>query len=104
MLASSTNKVANDQQRNGNNSINNSMMHVGIVLRHENTITMASRRHTRAAIAMRRKSGADDASHSHNEYFEQLEIAMRRRTECSPSRLPASIDLCNSRPNARVRN
>jgi hypothetical protein len=69
LLAGATNKVANDQQRNSNNRINNNMVHVGMVLRHENTITMASRRHTRAAIAMRRKSGADDARRSHDEYL-----------------------------------
>jgi hypothetical protein len=78
LLAGSTNKVANNQQRNSDNSINNSIKHVGMVLRHGITITMASRRHTRAAIAMRRKSGADDARRSHDEYFELLEIAMRR--------------------------
>ena len=32
-----------------------------MVLRHGNMITMVARRHTRAAIAIRRKSGADDA-------------------------------------------
>ena len=56
--------VANGEQCNSNNSINNSVMHVGMVLRHGNTILMASRRHNRAAIAMRRKSGADDARRS----------------------------------------
>lgn len=69
-------------------------------------IAMAVRRHTRAAIAMCRNSGDDDAYPSHDEHIELLEIAMRRaRSVPQGGRrfAPPPSEQCNSRLTLTVR-